>query len=131
MPGPDDVDGIQVPGTDDPVEVGVDEVEPGRRAPVAEQPRLDVGRLERLAQQRVVEQVDLADGQVVGGPPVGVDEGQRIGRERAAPRPPPTGRAALLARLDRSTVLRVAADAPPRAVVLEASAIWVASFGQR
>ena len=48
--------------------------EPGRGAPVAEQPRLDVLRPERLAQQRVVLQIDLADGQVVRGPPVGVEE---------------------------------------------------------
>ena len=53
---------------------------PGRRAPVAEQPRLDVLRLERLAQQRVVEQVDLADRQVVGRAPVGVDPAELVGR---------------------------------------------------
>jgi N-acetyl-1-D-myo-inositol-2-amino-2-deoxy-alpha-D-glucopyranoside deacetylase len=35
---------------------------------VAEQSRLDVLELERLAQERVGEQVDLADGQVIGRP---------------------------------------------------------------
>ena len=35
------------------VEVGVDEVDRGRRAPVPEQPRLDVVGAERLAQQRI------------------------------------------------------------------------------
>jgi hypothetical protein len=34
-------------------------------------------------------------------------------------------------RPDRLAVLRVAADAPPRAVVLVPSAISIASFGQR
>ena len=29
--------------------------------------------LQRLAQQRIVEQINLPDGQIVGGPPVGVD----------------------------------------------------------
>ena len=42
---------------------------------MAEQPRLDVLGLQRLAQQRVGQQVDLADGQVVGGPPL--DSGAR------------------------------------------------------
>ena len=36
----------------------------------------------RLAQQRIVEQIDLADGQVVGGAPVGVDAGEEIRRGR-------------------------------------------------
>jgi hypothetical protein len=40
---------------------------------VAEQPRLDVLRRQRLAQQRVGLQVDLADREVVVGPPPGVD----------------------------------------------------------
>ena len=57
----------------------VDEVQPGRGAPVAEQARLDVLERERLAQQRVVEQVDLADRQVVGRPPVGVQALQLVG----------------------------------------------------
>jgi hypothetical protein len=43
------------------------------RTPVAQQPRLDVFDGERLAQQRIVEQVDLAHRQVVGGAPPGVD----------------------------------------------------------
>jgi hypothetical protein len=40
---------------------------------VAEEPRLDVLRPERLGEQRVVHEVDLTDGQIVGGSPVGVD----------------------------------------------------------
>src|SRR5680860_1346635 len=61
---------------DGTVHVGVDEVEPRAGAPVAQEPRLDVLELEGLAQQRVVEQVDLSDGQVVGGAPVRVDASQ-------------------------------------------------------
>ena len=41
-----------------------------------EQPRLDVFARQRLAQQRIVEQVDLADRQVVGRPPPPVDLGE-------------------------------------------------------
>ena len=58
----------------DAVHVRVDEVQPGRGAPVAEQARLDVLERQRLAQQRVVQEVDLPDRQVVGGAPVGVDQ---------------------------------------------------------
>ena len=72
--GADHVDHVEVKLFDQAIEVCVDEVEAGRRAPMAEEPRLDVLLLERLAQQRVVEQIDLADGQIVGGAPVGVDE---------------------------------------------------------
>ena len=46
---------------------------PGRRAPVAEQPRLDVLASERPSQERIVEQVDLADGEVVRRAPERVD----------------------------------------------------------
>ena len=73
------IDHVEIPRGDDAVQVRVDEVLPGCRAPVAEQARLDVRRLQRLQQQRVVEQVNLADGQVVGGAPVRVQQPQRFG----------------------------------------------------
>ena len=73
---------------DHAVQVHVDEVQARRRAPVAEQPRLDVLARERLAQQRVVEQVDLADRQVVGGAPERVEIAELRSRERV-PRAPP------------------------------------------
>ena len=46
---------------------------PGVVPPVAEQARLDVATQQRFAQQRVLEQIDLADREVVGGAPVGVN----------------------------------------------------------
>ena len=55
---------------------------PGRRAPVPEQPRLDVLGPQRFAQQRVVEQIDLADREVVRGAPVGVDAVEEISSRR-------------------------------------------------
>ncbi len=61
-----------------PAQVGVAEVEPGARPPVAEQAGLDVLGDERTAQQGVVHEVDLARGQVVGGPEVGVELAQRV-----------------------------------------------------
>src|SRR4029450_9726469 len=57
-------DRVQVAGNDRAVHVRVEQVEPRTRAPMAEQPRLDVLRPQRLAQQWIVQQVDLPDGQV-------------------------------------------------------------------
>jgi hypothetical protein len=55
-----------------------------RGAPVVEQPGLDVRGRERLPQQRVIAEIDLADGQVVRGPPVRVEESDLFGRHRHA-----------------------------------------------
>jgi hypothetical protein len=41
---------------------------------MAEEARLDVVGLERLTQQRIVEQVDLTDREVVRGTPVGIQQ---------------------------------------------------------
>jgi hypothetical protein len=70
------VDRAQVPFPDRPIQVRVDQVQPGRGSPVAEQPRLDVLRAQWLTQQRIVQQIDLSDGQVVRGPPVRIDQPQ-------------------------------------------------------
>src|SRR6185503_13439536 len=67
---------------DDPVAVGVDEAEARRRAPVPEQAGLDVLGAQRLAQERVGLQIDLADGQVVRGAPVRVDRRELVVVER-------------------------------------------------
>ena len=59
---------------DDSVEVDVDEIQSGRRAPMSEQAGFDVLALE----QRVVVQINLADGQIIGRPPIGIQLSQRI-----------------------------------------------------
>ncbi len=82
VPRADDIDHVQVITLDDPVEVGAEHVQAGRRSPVAEQPRLDVLPQQRLPQQRVVQQVDLPDREVVGRPPVGVELAELVRRER-------------------------------------------------
>ena len=69
-----DEDRVQVTGPDRPVQMRVDEVEPRHGSEVAEQPRLHVLGLQRRAQQRVVEQVDLPNGEIVRSTPVGVEE---------------------------------------------------------
>ncbi|MGX1246957.1 hypothetical protein RKD46_008061 [Streptomyces pseudovenezuelae] len=75
---PPHAQGVPAAGPDDAVEMGVHEVQTRGGAPVAEQPRLDVLRAQRLGEQRVRQEVDLADGQVVGGAPVGVEGFQLV-----------------------------------------------------
>jgi len=72
--GANDEHGVGVLVADDAVEVEVNEVESGGGAEVAEQAWLDVIAGERLAEQRIVAQVDLTDGEIVGSAPVGVHE---------------------------------------------------------
>src|SRR5581483_4595189 len=62
--------------------MGVEKVQTGGGAPMAQEAGFDVLLLERLFQQGVVIQIDLADGQVIRGAPPGVEQAQFIGRER-------------------------------------------------
>ena len=66
---------------DDPIEMNVDEVLARRRSPVAQQPGLDVLELERFGQEGVVVEIDLADRQVVGRPPVGIHLAEQLAIE--------------------------------------------------
>ena len=86
--GPDHVDRVQIPVADHPVRMRVDEVQPRRRPPVPEQPGLHLARLQRLAQQRVVEQVDLSDRHVVRRPPVPVKQLQLVPAGLSSHAPP-------------------------------------------
>jgi hypothetical protein len=70
------IDGVQIPLADHPVQMRVHEVQPGSRSPVADQAWLHVRGLQGLTQEWVVEQVDLAHRQIVGGAPVGVDQAE-------------------------------------------------------
>ena len=81
VPGARDVDHVEVVFLDHPVQVHVDEVLSGGRAPVPQQHALDVRQRQRPLHQGVVVEVDLADRQVVGGAPVGVDPVQQLPRE--------------------------------------------------
>src|SRR5262249_70318 len=73
MARPGDEERVEVVLANEAIRVRVHEIEARHRAEVTEQPTLDVLRCEWLAQQRVREQVDLADGQIVRGAPPGVD----------------------------------------------------------
>ena len=86
VPGARDVEDVPVTRADEPVQMRPDQVQAGRGAPVAEQARLDVLGGEWLAQQRVVEQVDLPDREVVRGAPPCVDALELLTGERAGRR---------------------------------------------
>src|SRR6516162_3520978 len=73
MPGARDVDHVEIVLLDHSVEVNVDEIQARRCSPMAEKPGLDVVLCERLFEQRIVIQIDLADREVVGGPPVRIN----------------------------------------------------------
>lgn len=61
MAGPADVDHVQIECADRAIEMRVDEVEARCRAPIPQQSWLDMPGAQRLAQQRIVEKVDLSD----------------------------------------------------------------------
>ena len=75
--GARDVIHVEVVFFDDPVKVRVNEVLPGGRAPVSQQHVLHVRERQRPLQQRIVVEINLADRQVVGGAPVGIDVSTR------------------------------------------------------
>ena len=58
------------------VEVGVNQVESGLRAPVAEQARFDMGRLKRLAQKSVLPKIELRGAEIVRRTEMRLDLGQ-------------------------------------------------------
>src|SRR4051794_19470551 len=85
--GAGDVDRRQIALEDGPVEMRVEQIQPGRRPEVAEQTWLHMLGRERLLEQRVVEEVDLPDREVVRSPPIGVEQcvvGQARSHEKAS-----------------------------------------------
>ena len=79
VPGTGDIKHIQVILLDDPVQVHIDEVLARRGAPVPDHQRLHVCELQRSLQQRIIVEINLADRQIVGGAPVGVDALKQFG----------------------------------------------------
>jgi hypothetical protein len=61
VPGPRDVDHVEIALLDHPVQVNVDEVQARRCSPMPEEPRLNVVLCERFFEQRIVIEIDLAD----------------------------------------------------------------------
>ena len=75
MPGAGNVEHVEVVFVDQPIQVNVNEIQSGRRSPMAEQPWFDVLFGKGLLEQWVVIQIDLTDRQVIGGPPVRIHQG--------------------------------------------------------
>ena len=82
MTGADDINHVQIVFFDQPVQVHINEVEPGGGAPMPEQTRFDVFELERGFEQWIVLQIDLPDREVICGAPIRVHFFQQIGRQR-------------------------------------------------
>src|SRR5208283_5839246 len=78
----DNVNHVQVVELDQAIEMDVNEIQPRRRAPMAKQARFEVFQPKRNLKQRVVLQIDLADGQVVCRTPIGVHLLKKFGGQR-------------------------------------------------
>ena len=74
MARPGNVDYVQLVSFDQTVQMDVDEIEPRCRPPVPQQSGLDVFQSQRLFEQWIIEQIDLAYREVVRRPPVGIQE---------------------------------------------------------
>jgi len=64
---------VQVIHFDDPVQVHINEILAGRRAPMSDRQRLHVREFQRPLQQRIVIEINLADRQIIRRPSVGID----------------------------------------------------------
>src|SRR5215831_17600926 len=73
MPRTRDEQDVEVLLLNNAVEMDVDQIQAGRCPPVTEQTGFDVLALQPLAQQRIVVEINLPDGQVIGRAPVGID----------------------------------------------------------
>ena len=83
MAGSGDIDDVGLRLADQAIQVDVDEILSGRSAPVSQQARFDVGFRERLAQQRIIQQVDLPDAEIICGVPVALHLVEQFRGERA------------------------------------------------
>ena len=85
----DEKNGVEAARSDQPVQVCIDEIDPRRRSPVAEQAGFDVLGAQRLAKERIAIQVDLTHGQIVRRAPPRVDGTQLFGIEPVRHAAPP------------------------------------------
>jgi hypothetical protein len=72
VPWADDVEHVQVALADQTIPMHIKKVEARCGAPMAQQARLHVVQSQRTLQQRVVFQINLAHGEIIGGTPVGI-----------------------------------------------------------
>src|SRR5690348_7786594 len=79
----DDVNHVEIVLVDDSIEMDVNEIKPGCRAPMADQTRLDVFLPERFFEKRIVVKIGLSHRKIIGGPPPGVHLAKKSRVERA------------------------------------------------
>ncbi len=79
MAGPCHVEHVEVILRDGTVQVHVGEILARRGAPMTDHQRLDVRQLQRLLEQRIVIEIDLSHGHIIGGAPIGIDPAQVVG----------------------------------------------------
>ena len=82
MPGTRYENRVEVMLLDDSIQMNVKEVQSGRCAPVTEQTRLHMLQFQRLSEQGIVVEINLADGEIIGCPPIRVhlvEQGRREG----------------------------------------------------
>jgi len=82
VPRSSEINDVGISLRDQSVEVHIDEAQPRRRTPMSKQPRLYVSCLERLTEKWVVPEIDLADGQIVGGLPVPLHSRHKLWSQR-------------------------------------------------
>jgi hypothetical protein len=76
-----DVDHIQVVLLDDSVEMDVDEIEPGSRAPMSQEAGFHMLNSQEFTKQRILQEIDLANRKIVRGTPVAIDLSYLIRRK--------------------------------------------------
>src|SRR2546430_9931790 len=85
--GAGEEDGVEVVLVDQTIEMNVGEAQAGARAPVPQEPLLDVPGLQRLPEQRVLAEVNHAGRQVRARSPGGVCPAEHLGRQPRGRRP--------------------------------------------
>ena len=91
MSGTGKKDDVEIVFLDQPVEMDVDQAHARIGAPMAQQPAFDMLGLERLAQQRIIAQVDHPRRQVQGRVPVTLHPLELLRLQRAATHAGPRG----------------------------------------
>jgi hypothetical protein len=82
MPGADDTDHVQIVLFDQAIEMNIDKIQSGCRTPMAQQPRLYVFAGQWDFEQWIILKINLADGEIVRGAPVGIHVFEKRRRER-------------------------------------------------
>ncbi len=82
MPGTDHEQHIQIARANHAIQMRIDEIQSRRRAPMTQQPRLDVLERQRLLEQRIVQQIDLPHRQIIRSAPPGMERALLLRRQR-------------------------------------------------